>query len=74
MDHFSKIAHPRGWITFTIANSTNAWRSEIGYNRIDKGVITTAEAYREQIWKAAQRIYQNYPELLEAARITLGVE
>ena len=49
---------------------TNAWRQAIGYIG-DKKVINTANASREQIWEAAQRIYKGYPELLEATRKTL---
>lgn len=45
---------------------TNAWRSFLQYGKT---------SYRElsitQIWKAAQEIYAEYPELLEAARRTL---
>jgi RHS repeat-associated protein len=49
---------------------TNAWRSLIGYVR-DNAAITTANATRADIWAAAQEIYANYPELLEAARQTV---
>ncbi len=49
---------------------TNAWRKAIGYIG-DRNPITTANATKEQIWAAAQRIYRDYPELLEAVRLTL---
>ena len=42
---------------------TKAWREAIPYK-------TPFDA--DQVWNAAQRIYANYPELLAAARKTLG--
>ncbi|MCP4128061.1 MAG: hypothetical protein GY753_13495, partial [Gammaproteobacteria bacterium] len=45
---------------------TNAWRSEIGYNN-QKMDLLTDNAERDDIWEAAQRIYKDYPELLEAS-------
>lgn len=32
------------------------------------------ELFVSQIWKAAQKIYAEYPELLKAAAQTLGLE
>jgi len=49
---------------------TNLWRAEIGYRNSGQAV-TTLNATKEQIWTAAQKIYAQYPELLEAARLTL---
>lgn len=48
---------------------TNKWREAIGYNtksNLKKGVRTTSGANKEYIQKAAQEIYKDYPELLEA--------
>ena len=42
---------------------TRQWREAIPY-KTSYGV--------DDIWNAAQRIYANYPALLEAARKTLG--
>ena len=47
-----------------------AWRNVIGYNRQTMELLTR-NASREDIWEAAQRIYQDYPELLDAAYRTL---
>lgn len=42
---------------------TSAWRDAIGYNKtLDK--ITTTDAMREDIIKAAEKIYSDYPEIL----------
>jgi RHS repeat-associated protein len=49
---------------------TNVWRSLIGYAR-DNAAVTTLSATQADIWAAAQEIYANYPDLLEAARQTL---
>jgi hypothetical protein len=46
---------------------TNAWRSLIPYGE------GTRAATREQLWRAAQQIYKDYPALLEAARKTLDI-
>ncbi len=50
---------------------TNLWRQAIGYAG-SNNPLHTLNATREQIWAAAQDIYRNYPELLEAARKALG--
>ena len=42
---------------------TNAWRKEIGYS--------TGAHSAPEIWKAAQKIYVDRPDLLEAARRTI---
>ncbi len=42
---------------------TNAWRQEIGYS--------TGAHSAPEIWKAAQKIYVDRPDLLEAARRTI---
>ena len=47
---------------------TNAWRSAFAYGT-DYANLTISE-----IWKAAQQIYAEYPELLKAAAQTLGIE
>jgi hypothetical protein len=44
---------------------TNAWREIFKYG------TNYSELEIEDIWKAAQTIYKDYPELLEAARKTL---
>ena len=49
---------------------TNLWRSYIGHNG-DNISITTATATLNDIWFAAQQVYADYPELLEAARQAL---
>jgi len=46
---------------------TNAWRSAISYG------AGTAAATKETIWYHAQRIYENYPALLDACKTTLGM-
>jgi hypothetical protein len=49
---------------------TNARQNAIG--RINSlNPINTATATRQDVWLAAQRIYADYPELLEAARQTI---
>jgi hypothetical protein len=42
---------------------TNAWREAIGYIG-DHNPINTASATLNDIWRAAQDVYQDYPELL----------
>ena len=42
---------------------TNAWRESLPYGKSHD---------LDEIWGAAQDIYKNYPNLLEAARKTLG--
>lgn len=49
---------------------TNAWRNAIGYSN-SNNAINTLTVTIDDIWNAAQDIYANYPELIEAARITL---
>ena len=49
---------------------TNAWRDLIGYSNSTNPLNTTT-ANIQDIWNAAQDIYQNYPALLEAAWRTL---
>ncbi|WP_299244094.1 DUF6443 domain-containing protein [uncultured Aquimarina sp.] len=44
---------------------TNAWRSEIGYEG-SKAAITTLGATADDVYKAARKIYKNYPEILKA--------
>ena len=44
---------------------TNAWRNEFKYG------TNYAALKPEQIWNAAQRVYADYPDLLEAARKTI---
>jgi hypothetical protein len=50
---------------------TNAWRNAIGYENMNSEV-RTATATLEDVWIAAQRVYQDYPELLDAVRRFLG--
>lgn len=46
----------------THRNFTNAWRNELGYGKKYKP---------DEIWNAAQKVYKEYPNLLEAARKTI---
>ena len=50
---------------------TNAWREYIGYDNM-KSAIRTSTASLEDVWMAAQKVYQDYPELLDAVRRALG--
>ena len=50
---------------------TKMWRDRIGYNN-QLMELKTRTATVEDIWVAAQKVYKNYPELLEAARRVLG--
>jgi len=45
---------------------TQARQQRIGYN-IQLMDLVTGTAKRDAIWRAAQEIYKDYPELLEAA-------
>jgi hypothetical protein len=49
---------------------TKAWRDEIGYVT-DKVAATTANAGKDDIWRAAQKVYQKIPDRLEAACKTI---
>jgi len=49
---------------------TNAWRNLIGYSNSVNPLKTTTAGI-EDIWHAAQEVYQEYPILLEAARRTI---
>ena len=49
---------------------TRMWSSYIGHDNW-RVAITTSTATIEDIWFAAQQIYANHPELLEAARQTI---
>ena len=44
---------------------TNAWRKAVPYG------TTYSDLGQEGIWVAAQKVYEHYPELLEAARKTI---
>ena len=50
---------------------TNAWRNAIGYDNMTSALKTSA-ATLDDIWRAAQSVYQQYPELLETVRQFLG--
>ena len=50
---------------------TNAWRNAIGYDNM-KSVLTTSSATLDDVWRAAQSVYRQYPELLDAVRQLLG--
>ena len=50
---------------------TAKWREEIGLSSWTSRRLRTDNASRDDIWRAAQKIYQDYPELLEAARRTI---
>jgi hypothetical protein len=47
---------------------TNAWQAAISYGE------GTLQATIEEVWYHAQMIYADHPNLLEAARITLGMD
>jgi hypothetical protein len=49
---------------------TNRWRRAIGYVT-DHNLVTTGNASLNDIWRAAQDIYGDYPELLQAVERTL---
>jgi hypothetical protein len=51
---------------------TNAWRSAIGYiNSTNR--VNTKTANTENIWKAAQYVYKDYPALLNATKQFLEI-
>jgi len=52
---------------------TNAWLNAIGRRNMNS-LFTTANVTRDDIWAAAQRIYANYPALLEAAKAQIGIQ
>ena len=52
---------------------TNAWRSAIGYNN-SNNIINTVTATTNDIWIAAQKIYADYPALLDAAKNTIFIQ
>ena len=65
----------RNWLSVVLTPEehqviTNAWRNAIGYSN-SNNAINTLTVTIDDIWNAAQDIYANYPELIEAARITL---
>ncbi|MFZ5910235.1 MAG: hypothetical protein ACOYYU_09495 [Chloroflexota bacterium] len=49
---------------------TNAWRNTIGYIN-SSNPIRTGSVNAQQVWEAAQRIYVDYPALLDAAKTTI---
>ena len=54
---------------------TNRWREAIGYNSkngISGSARSTATADKQQIHDAAQKIYEDYPDLLGAINEYLG--
>jgi len=71
-------AQARQWLSVAVTPEehqifTNNWRSAIGYIN-SNNPINTATATANNIWAAAQRIYADYPAMLDAARKTLGME
>jgi RHS repeat-associated protein len=52
---------------------TRLWQQAIGYSHWLSRNLRTDTASVEDIWKAAQEIYKDYPVLLEAAKKTLGI-
>lgn len=46
---------------------TNAWRDAIGYIK-GRNPVNTATATADDIWRAAQSVYAEYPRLLEFVR------
>ncbi len=69
-------AEAQNWLSTAVTPAehqvlTNAWRYEIGYIN-SSNIINTGNATIENIWTAAQKIYADYPGLLDAARQTLA--
>jgi hypothetical protein len=51
---------------------TGLWQQAIGYD--NWGVaLKTGNATRDDIWRAAQRIYADYPEYLDAVKRAMGI-
>jgi RHS repeat-associated protein len=50
---------------------TAKWKEEIGLSSWTSRSLRTDNASREDIWRAAQKIYQDHPELLGAAQRTI---
>jgi RHS repeat-associated protein len=51
---------------------TNLWRQYIGYSNAHSEV-TTSNATLEYVWKTAQWVYADHPQLLEAVRQFMGI-
>jgi hypothetical protein len=52
---------------------TNQWRNLIGYANSTRALRTDTATF-DDIWQAAQKVYANYPKLLEAVRAQLGIK
>lgn len=50
---------------------TRGWQKAVGYLNM-RNPLNTLTATVDDLWKAAQQIYADYPALLEAARKQLG--
>lgn len=62
----------RQWLSVAVSPAehqafTNAWRSYVGYIN-SSNPVNTATANVDDIWLAAQKIYADYPALLNAAK------
>lgn len=44
-------------------NFTNAWRKIFAYGKTDYRNLS-----KQEIWEAAQKVYTDYPDLLDAAK------
>ena len=67
--------NPRNWLGVELAPEqyqpfTNRWREAIPYSN-SRRLPNTNIATPEDIWIAAQDVYDKYPDLLEAARLTI---
>jgi hypothetical protein len=52
---------------------TRLWQQQIGYDKWLSSAIRTSTASVEDIWRAAQEVYKDYPTLLESVKKTLGI-
>ncbi len=73
--HGQSAAQAREWLSAAVTPQehqvfANQWRSAIGYIN-SNNPINTVTATTNDIWTAAQRIYANYPALLDAAKKTI---
>ena len=50
---------------------TNEWLRQIGRRNMNTAVATLT-ATTDDVWQAAQAVYEDYPALLEVARKALG--
>jgi len=65
------MANPNSMLSVALSKAehqiyTNAWRAAFPYGQQVYGDIAKSE-----LWKVAQKIYENFPELMEAAKQTI---